>query len=117
MTWKKWDMTRTTTRCSKCLATGHSVITSKKAINWAWEYLVEVLKLNPEHLRATVFREGSPRGGLRRVDESCFFLGNFLLQINFYYPGLITHFLEIWDMGPSGPCSEIHIDLRPAEER
>ena len=49
----------------------------KEAINWAWEYLVEVLKLNPEHLYATVF-EGSPEEGLSRDDEAASYWEQFL---------------------------------------
>ena len=49
----------------------------KEAISWAWEYLVDVLKLNPEHLYATVF-EGSPEEGLSRDDEAASYWEQFL---------------------------------------
>ena len=62
----------------------------QEAIDWAWEYLTEVLKLNPEHLYATIF-EGYAPEGLERDNEG--------------------------DTGPCGPCSEIHIDIRSDEEK
>ena len=88
----------------------------KEAINWAWEYLVEVLKLNPEHLYATVF-EGSPEEGLSRDDEAASYWEQFLPKDHIINGNKRDNFWEMGDTGPCGPCSEIHIDLRPAEER
>ncbi|WP_334168453.1 alanine--tRNA ligase [Phocaeicola paurosaccharolyticus] len=86
------------------------------AINWAWEYLVGVLKLNPEHLYATVF-EGSPEEGLERDNEAASFWEQYLPKDHIINGNKHDNFWEMGDTGPCGPCSEIHIDLRPAEER
>ena len=86
------------------------------AINWAWEYLVDVLKLNPEHLYATVF-EGSAEEGLERDNEAANFWEKHLPADHIINGNKHDNFWEMGDTGPCGPCSEIHIDLRPAEER
>ena len=88
----------------------------QEAINWAWEYLVEVLKLNPDRLYATVF-EGSPAEGLSRDDEAAGYWEKFLPKAHIINGNKHDNFWEMGDTGPCGPCSEIHIDLRPAEER
>jgi alanyl-tRNA synthetase len=88
----------------------------KEAISWAWEYLVDVLKLNPEHLYATVF-EGSPEEGLERDNEAASYWEQFLPKDHIINGNKHDNFWEMGDTGPCGPCSEIHIDLRPAEER
>jgi len=88
----------------------------KEAISWAWEYLVDVLKLNPENLYATVF-EGSPEEGLGRDDEAASYWEQYLPKDHIINGNKKDNFWEMGDTGPCGPCSEIHIDLRPAEER
>ena len=88
----------------------------KEAINWAWEYLVEVLKLNPERLYATVF-EGSPAEGLDRDNEAAGYWEQYLPKDHILNGNKHDNFWEIGDTGPCGPCSEIHIDLRSDEER
>ncbi|MBQ8593517.1 MAG: alanine--tRNA ligase [Bacteroidaceae bacterium] len=88
----------------------------KEAISWAWEYLVDVLKLNPENLYATVF-EGSKEEGLGRDDEAASYWEQFLPKDHIINGNKKDNFWEMGDTGPCGPCSEIHIDLRPAEER
>ena len=88
----------------------------KEAISWAWEYLVDVLKLNPEHLYATVF-EGSPEENLGRDDEAASYWEQYLPKDHIINGNKKDNFWEMGDTGPCGPCSEIHIDLRPAEER
>ena len=88
----------------------------KEAINWAWEYLVEVLKLNPERLYATVF-EGSPAEGLDRDNEAAGYWEQYLLKDHILNGNKHDNFWEMGDTGPCGPCSEIHIDLRSDEER
>ena len=88
----------------------------KEAISWAWEYLVDVLKLNPEYLYATVF-EGSPEEGLERDNEAASYWEQFLPKDHIINGNKHDNFWEMGDTGPCGPCSEIHIDLRPAEER
>ena len=88
----------------------------QEAIGWAWEYLVEVLKLNPDRLYATVF-EGSPAEGLSRDDEAAGYWEKFLPKAHIINGNKHDNFWEMGDTGPCGPCSEIHIDLRSEEER
>ena len=88
----------------------------EEAISWAWEYLVDVLKLNPENLYATVF-EGSAEDGLDRDNEAAGYWEKFLPKDHIINGNKKDNFWEMGDTGPCGPCSEIHIDLRPAEER
>ena len=88
----------------------------EEAISWAWEYLVDVLKLNPENLYATVF-EGSAEDGLERDNEAAGYWEKYLPKDHIINGNKKDNFWEMGDTGPCGPCSEIHIDLRPAEER
>ena len=87
----------------------------KEAISWAWEYLVDVLKIDPANLYATVF-EGSPEEGLERDNEAAGYWEQFLPKDHILNGNKHDNFWEMGDTGPCGPCSEIHIDLRPAEE-
>ncbi len=88
----------------------------KEAIDWAWEYLVKVLKLNPELLYASVF-EGNPEEGLERDNEAAGYWEQYLPKDQIINGNKHDNFWEMGDTGPCGPCSEIHIDLRSAEER
>ena len=88
----------------------------KEAIEWAWEYLTEVLKLEKDRLYATVF-EGSPAEGLGRDDEAAEIWAKFLPANRIINGNKKDNFWEMGDTGPCGPCSEIHIDIRPENER
>ena len=88
----------------------------KEAIDWAWEYLVDVLHLDPDRLYATVF-EGSPEEGLSRDDEAASYWEQHLPKSHIINGNKHDNFWEMGDTGPCGPCSEIHIDLRSDEER
>ena len=88
----------------------------KEAIDWAWEYLVDVLKLDTSRLYATVF-EGSPEEGLSRDDEAAAIWETHLPADHIINGNKHDNFWEMGDTGPCGPCSEIHIDLRSDEER
>ncbi|MDD4419833.1 MAG: alanine--tRNA ligase [Bacteroides graminisolvens] len=88
----------------------------KEAIEWAWEYLVEVLKLDPNRLYATVF-EGNPQENLERDNEAAAIWGQFLPADRIINGNKHDNFWEMGDTGPCGPCSEIHIDLRSDAER
>lgn len=88
----------------------------KEAIEWAWEYLVTVLKLDPNRLYATVF-EGSPEEGLERDNEAASIWGQFLPAERIINGNRHDNFWEMGDTGPCGPCSELHIDLRSESER
>ncbi len=88
----------------------------KEAISWAWEYLVDVLKLDPNRLYATVF-EGSKEDNLERDDEAAGYWGQFLPADRIINGNKHDNFWEMGDTGPCGPCSEIHIDLRSDDER
>ena len=88
----------------------------QEAIDWAWEYLVDILKLSPEVLYATVF-EGSPAEGLDRDNEAASIWEKHLPADHIINGNKHDNFWEMGDTGPCGPCSEIHIDLRPEAER
>ncbi len=88
----------------------------EEAISWAWEYLVDVLKLNPERLYATVF-EGSPKENLERDNEAAGIWERYLPKERIINGSRKDNFWEMGDTGPCGPCSEIHIDLRSENER
>ena len=88
----------------------------KEAIDFAWEYIVDVLKIDPANLYATVF-EGSPEEGLSRDDEAASIWAKHLPADHILNGNKHDNFWEMGDTGPCGPCSEIHVDSRPAEER
>ena len=88
----------------------------KEAISWAWEYLVDGLKLDPKDLYATVF-EGSAEEGLARDDEAAAIWEQYLPKDHIINGNKHDNFWEMGDTGPCGPCSEIHIDSRSAEEK
>lgn len=88
----------------------------QEAIDWAWEYLVDVLKLDPRRLYATVF-EGSKEEKLTRDDEAASIWEKHLPADHIINGNKKDNFWEMGDTGPCGPCSEIHIDLRSDAER
>ena len=88
----------------------------KEAIDFAWEYIVDVLKIDPANLYATVF-EGSKEEGLDRDDEAASIWAKHLPADHILNGNKHDNFWEMGDTGPCGPCSEIHVDSRSAEER
>ncbi len=86
------------------------------AIDMAWEYLVDVLKLDPKDLYATVF-EGSAEEGLGRDDEAAKIWAKHLPADHIINGNKHDNFWEMGDTGPCGPCSEIHLDSRTPEEK
>ena len=88
----------------------------KEAIEWAWEYLTEVLKLDKNRLYVTVF-EGSKEENLERDNEAADYWLKYLPAERIINGNKKDNFWEMGDTGPCGPCSEIHIDIRPDEER
>ena len=88
----------------------------QEAIDFAWEYIVDVLKIDPANLYATVF-EGSPEEGLARDDEAASIWAKHLPADHILNGNKHDNFWEMGETGPCGPCSEIHVDSRPAEER
>ena len=87
----------------------------KEAIDWAWEFLVTRMGINPERLYATVF-EGSSDDNLVRDDEAANFWEKYLPKERIINGNKKDNFWEMGDTGPCGPCSEIHVDLRPETE-
>lgn len=86
------------------------------AIDMAWEYLVDVLKLNPEDLYVTVF-EGDSSEGLERDDEAAGYWLKHVPADHIINGNKHDNFWEMGDTGPCGPCSEIHVDSRTEEEK
>jgi alanyl-tRNA synthetase len=88
----------------------------KEAIEWAWELLVDVYKLPKERLYVTVF-EGDAKEGLAFDQEAFDNWKLWIAEERIINGNKKDNFWEMGDTGPCGPCSEIHIDLRPDAER
>ena len=86
------------------------------AIDMAWEYLVDVLHLDPKDLYVTVF-EGSPEENLGRDDEAASYWAKHVPADHIINGSKHDNFWEMGDTGPCGPCSEIHLDSRTPEEK
>ncbi len=88
----------------------------KEAIEWAWELLTEVLKIDKEILYVTIF-EGDESEGLERDTEAYNLWKQFIPEDRILNGNKKDNFWEMGDQGPCGPCSEIHVDIRSAEEK
>ena len=86
------------------------------AIDYAWEYLVEVLHLDPKDLYVTIF-EGSPEENIPRDDEAALYWAKHLPADHIIEGNKHDNFWEMGDTGPCGPCTEIHVDSRTTEEK
>ena len=86
------------------------------AIDYAWEYLVDVLHLTPEDLYVTVF-EGSKEEGLSRDDEAAKYWAKHVKPDHIINGNKHDNFWEMGETGPCGPCTEIHVDSRTPEEK
>ena len=86
------------------------------AIDYAYEYLVDVLHLDPKDLYVTVF-EGDKAEGISRDDEAASYWEKHFPKNHIVNGNKHDNFWEMGDTGPCGPCSEIHIDFRSEEEK
>ena len=88
----------------------------KEAITWAWELLTEVYKIPRENLYVTIF-EGDEKENLERDTEAYDLWKQFISEDRIINGNKKDNFWEMGASGPCGPCSEIHVDLRTAEEK
>jgi len=88
----------------------------EEAIDWAWEYLVDVLKIPKERFYATIF-SGDENDNLQKDEESYHFWKKHLPEDCILDGSKKDNFWEMGDTGPCGPCSEIHVDFRSEEDR
>ena len=88
----------------------------KDAINWAWELLTQVYKLEPDRLYVTYF-EGDAADGTGPDTETQDLWRQYTTDDRILPGNKKDNFWEMGDTGPCGPCTEIHIDLRAGEER
>ncbi|MFI2742010.1 alanine--tRNA ligase [Zhouia sp. PK063] len=88
----------------------------KEAINWAWELLTEVYGVAKENLYVTVF-EGDEKDGLGLDQEAYDYWKAIIPEERILMGNKKDNFWEMGEQGPCGPCSEIHVDIRSAEEK
>lgn len=88
----------------------------KEAIAWSWELLTEVYKLDKDRLYVTIF-EGDEKEGLPRDDEAYNEWKKVIAEDRILLGNKKDNFWEMGDIGPCGPCTEIHVDCRPDNER
>jgi alanyl-tRNA synthetase len=87
----------------------------KEAIQWAWELLTEKYGLPADRMYASVFG-GDPSDGLDKDEEAYSYWKEIIPEDRILFGSKKDNFWEMGDTGPCGPCSEIHIDLRPEED-
>ncbi len=88
----------------------------KEAIEWAWEFLTDVLKIDKKSLFVTVF-EGDEEDNLDVDEESLMHWKKIVPEDQILFGSKKDNFWEMGDTGPCGPCSEIHVDIRTEEEK
>jgi len=88
----------------------------KEAIEWAWELLTDVYKINKENLYVTVFG-GDKKDGMESDQEALDFWKKLISEERILFGSKKDNFWEMGEVGPCGPCSEIHIDIRSDEEK
>ncbi len=91
-------------------------ISKKEAIAWAWELLTEVYKISKDDLYVTIF-EGDASENLERDQDAYNFWKEHIDESRIINGNKKDNFWEMGDTGPCGPCSEIHVDIRSAEEK
>jgi len=88
----------------------------KEAIAWAWEFLIDVMKIDQDRVYATVFM-GDEKDNVPGDDEALGYWKEYLPADRILKFSKKDNFWEMGESGPCGPCSEIHVDLRPDGER
>ncbi|MGJ7033509.1 alanine--tRNA ligase [Niabella hirudinis] len=88
----------------------------KEAIAWSWELLTEVFRIPKDRLYVSVF-EGDEKEGLPYDEEAAGEWKQHIAEDRIIRGNKKDNFWEMGDTGPCGPCSEIHVDCRPDEER
>ena len=88
----------------------------KEAIAYAWEFLTEEMQIDKNDLYVTVF-EGDDTEGLSKDDEAISFWESHIASERILMGSKADNFWEMGDQGPCGPCSEIHVDIRSAEDK
>jgi alanyl-tRNA synthetase len=88
----------------------------EEAVGWAWELLTEVYKIPKDRLYVTVF-EGDAKDGVPADEESIAIWKKYIAEDRIILASKKDNFWEMGDTGPCGPCTEIHVDNRPAAER
>src|SRR5690606_18076217 len=88
----------------------------KEAIEWAWELLTDVFKIDKNNLYVTIF-EGDEAEGIERDHEAYNFWKQHIAEDRILNGNKKDNFWEMGDQGPCGPCSEIHVDIRSDEEK
>ena len=113
MIWKKLVTIPTIIPCSKCLGNwSFGDYFKKEAIEWAWELLTEVYKIDPkDQLYVTVFG-GDAKDNMAKDTEAYDIWKNIVPEDRIILGSKKDNFWEMGDTGPCGPCSEIHVDIR-----
>jgi len=88
----------------------------KEAIAWSWEFLTEKVKINKENLYVTVFG-GDEKDGTEKDMEAYNLWKEIIDEDRILFGSKKDNFWEMGDMGPCGPCSEIHVDIRDEAEK
>jgi len=89
----------------------------KEAIAWAWELLTEVYKIDKDILYVTVFEGSDDTDNLKMDTEAYNLWKQFIAEDRILKGNKKDNFWEMGEQGPCGPCSEIHVDIRSAEEK